>query len=123
MLPKEDQSIEVYLDFINKLYPEMSDRTARFAENAELTHALLGLSGETGEVVDLIKKHLAYGKDLDKAKLTLELGDLFHYFCRVVFLSGLSLDDVITGNYLKLQKRFPNGFTNKDAIEQTENKC
>jgi NTP pyrophosphatase (non-canonical NTP hydrolase) len=117
-----DNSTSKWVDFINTLYPPSQERKDRFAEEYELTHAMLGLAGETGEVIDLIKKNLAYGKELDKEKLTLEMGDLFHYFMRIACLTGLSLDDIIEGNLKKLSARFPNGYTNTDAINKTENK-
>jgi len=105
---------------LRKFYEELLDRKLRFSQNVELLHACLGLSGEAGEVIDIIKKHLAYGKELDNERLVLELGDCLHYLCRIIDLSGFTLQEVMDGNIKKLNKRFPNGYTNKDAINQTE---
>jgi NTP pyrophosphatase (non-canonical NTP hydrolase) len=114
--------ITKFLNFINGLYPFLPERQQRFSENFELTHAVLGLAGETGEVVDIIKKDLAYGKPQNKEKLTEEMGDLFHYFMRVADLSGISFDEIVENNMSKLSKRYPNGYTNSDAINKTETK-
>ena len=42
-------------------------------------HATLGMAGESGEIVDLLKKVYAYGKPLDRTKLLEEIGDLMWY--------------------------------------------
>ncbi len=91
-----------------------------FRDNTELIHAALGLAGESGEVVDIIKKHVAYDRNLDIKALFLELGDVFHYLCRIMELTGLNLDEVRDGNMEKLKKRFPNGYNNHDAIQQKD---
>ena len=101
---------------------DKASRAERFVNNIELLHACLGLSGETGEVVDIIKKHVAYGKDIDKQELLLELGDTLHYLSRIVDLCGFTLDEVMQGNIDKLNKRYPNGYNNLNAINQIEKK-
>ena len=106
--------------FYKMNYEELQQRTQRFIDNVELTHALLGLTGEVGEVTDIIKKYLAYGKAVDRTKLLEELGDVMHYLCRVIDLTGFSAYDVEANNLAKLNKRFANGYTNKDAIAQSE---
>jgi NTP pyrophosphatase (non-canonical NTP hydrolase) len=111
---------ETYIRRIRELYPEQPERANRFFNESELIHAALGLSGESGEVVDIIKKHVAYGKDLDRCKLVLELGDLFHYMVRIMDLTGVTLDEVRDGNLAKLRARYPNGYNNADAIEQKD---
>jgi NTP pyrophosphatase (non-canonical NTP hydrolase) len=105
---------------IRDFYVDLPDRQERFKNNTELLHACLGLSGETGEVIDIIKKHLAYGKTLDMDKLEEELGDVIHYLSRVADLTGLTLQDMMDNNLKKLKKRYPSGYTNQDAINQTE---
>ena len=121
-----DEQWSDYKYFINKLY--LLDityyRCVSLMEdnNTELAHAALGLAGETGEVVDIIKKHLMYGKDLDKQKLIEEMGDLFHYFARLMHLNDVTLSEVMESNTTKLKKRFPAGYTNEDAINKTEEK-
>lgn len=44
-----------------------------------LSNTALGLCGESGEVADMIKKHLHQGHDLDKEHMAKELGDVAWY--------------------------------------------
>ena len=72
----------------------------------------LGLPGEVGEVVDLIKKFLYHrnGKPLDVEKLTRELGDMLWYFAVLLDTIGLTFEDVMMANVAKLEARHGNGF-------------
>lgn len=50
----------------------------------------LGLAGEAGEVVELIKKHVGHGRDLDAREVKKELGDVLRYLADVASLLGLN---------------------------------
>lgn len=52
----------------------------KLSDTELLTNGVLGLSGESGECADLVKKHLFQGHELDTDKLANELGG-----CCVVF--------------------------------------
>lgn len=68
----------------------------------------LGLPGEVGEVLELIKKDRRPGdkqQPMDLEKLTKELGDCLWYLARTANLYGIKFDDVATGNVKKLTKR------------------
>lgn len=75
----------------------------------------MGLAGETGEVVDLLKKHLFHGKDLDKQKLILELGDVRWYLECLCVAAETTIEEVEKANIQKLTLRYPKGFTKFDA--------
>lgn len=79
----------------------------------------LGLSGELGEVTDLLKKHLYHrnGMPLDIDKMRDELGDVMWYFSVLLDTLGLSFEDVMEANVAKLEKRHPNGFVPKYASD------
>ncbi|GAC1590822.1 MAG: hypothetical protein NVS3B25_09630 [Hymenobacter sp.] len=70
----------------------------------------MGLAGEAGEVVDLLKKVQGHGKALDKAALTKELGDALWYISNLADTYGIELADVAQENVKKLKKRYPDGF-------------
>ena len=54
----------------------------------------LGLAGESGEVVELIKKHLGHGHELDLEKVSKELGDVLWYISAIAKDSfGINLPD------------------------------
>lgn len=80
----------------------------------------LGIAGEAGEVADLLKKHLFHGHELDRAKLTKELGDVLWYVAALSDVFGLRLSDVATVNVDKLRKRFPTGFSSTDSIKRAD---
>lgn len=72
--------------------------------------ASMGLAGEAGEAVDLIKKHLFHGHPLDRDKLTKELGDVLWYAAVLAEMNGVQLSAVAAANVVKLRKRYPDGF-------------
>lgn len=78
----------------------------------------LGLAGEAGEAIDLIKKVEGHGHDLDAAKLTAELGDVLWYLAALSSAYGLSLNDIACANVDKLWKRYPQGFTPQASRER-----
>ena len=69
----------------------------------------LGLSGETGEVLEIIKKIVRDRRtvtDEDKEKIKLELGDVLWYLAQMAARFNLKLDDVATSNLKKLEQRY-----------------
>lgn len=95
-------------------------RRQQYETHQELIHASMGLCGESGEVMDMIKKSVNYSRPLDKSQLLEECGDVLHYLARVLDLNGLSLEDAKAHNISKLQKRFPNGYSNHAAISRED---
>jgi NTP pyrophosphatase (non-canonical NTP hydrolase) len=75
----------------------------------------LGLTGEAGEVADMIKKWAYHGKTLDGEKLRLELGDVLWYLAVLAARRGMSLEDVAQANLDKLRRRYPEGFNQRAA--------
>ena len=72
----------------------------------------LGLSGETGEIADILKKFLHHrnGKPLDVEKMRSEMGDVLWYFAILLDTLGLTFEDVMKANVDKLRQRHPEGF-------------
>lgn len=70
-----------------------------------LSHCGLGLSAESGEVADLIKKSQYRGGSLNKAELKLELGDALWYLTAIAGQLGWSLSDLAISNAEKLRDR------------------
>jgi len=83
-------------------------------------HAAMGMSGETGELMDIIKKSVIYGKPLDQDHLKEELGDVLYYMAILIDELGLDFETVMQHNVNKLQKRYPQGFTPKAALERAD---
>lgn len=70
----------------------------------------LGLGGECGEVLDLLKKVVRDGAPLDRARLCEELGDVLFYVSALGGLHGITLDEIARENLAKLGRRWPDGF-------------
>lgn len=80
----------------------------------------LGLAGEAGEVIELIKKHVFHGHDLDRLMVRKELGDVLWYLAAIATLCGIDLDDVGEGNIQKLRERYPQGFSQQASQSRVE---
>ena len=79
-------------------------------EKDVLMNALMGLCGESGEAIDLMKKHLYQGHDLDREKLIKELGDIAWYLAEAATGLNIDLSEVLQRNLDKLHARYPKGF-------------
>lgn len=71
----------------------------------------LGLSGESGELLDMIKKWIFHGKPLDEVHAKKELGDVLWYAAEIANSFGWSLDEIMQMNVDKLKARYPEGFS------------
>ena len=95
------------------LNPELSEKDV-------LINGVMGLCGESGEAIDIVKKWLAQGHELDKEKLAKELGDICWYLAETATALGCSLEDIMTANIEKLRKRYPEGFDSERSIHRSE---
>ena len=83
-----------------------------------LINGVMGLCGEAGEAIDIVKKHLAQGHELDREKLAKELGDIAWYLAETATALDLKLEDVLKANIEKLKKRYPEGFRAERSIHR-----
>jgi NTP pyrophosphatase (non-canonical NTP hydrolase) len=77
-----------------------------------LITAAMGMSGETGEFSEIVKKILFHGKNLDTdthKHLQKELGDIIWYWTNACRALGVDPDQVIADNVSKLESRYPGG--------------
>ena len=91
------------------LNPELSRKDV-------LINGVMGLCGESGEAIDLVKKWLAQGHELDREKLAKELGDVAWYLAETAYALDIPLEDILRGNIEKLAKRYPEGFAAERSI-------
>lgn len=75
-----------------------------------LINSVMGLCGESGEAIDIVKKWMAQGHDLDQEKLAKELGDIAWYLAEAATALEIPLETIFQGNLDKLKKRYPEGF-------------
>ena len=101
-------------------YQKLSVRTL----NSDLTpketiiNMVMGIAGETGEVVDLFKKHFYQEHKLDKDKIKEELGDIMFYIVNLCTLLDIDAKDMLGSNIKKLQNRYPKGFDAERSINR-----
>lgn len=82
----------------------------RTGNGSSLIVFVLGLGGEAGEVIDLIKKYIGHGHPLDRERLLRELGDVLWYVSAIAGALGFTLEEVARANVAKLRARYPDGF-------------
>lgn len=80
-----------------------------------IINACLGLSGEVGETVDMIKKWIFHESKLDETHLKKEIGDVMWYIACLCYSFGYDLDVIMQMNIDKHLRRYPNGFNTYDA--------
>lgn len=101
-------------------YQELAMRTLNpeLPKKDVLLNSVMGLCGESGEVIDHVKKWFAQGHELDKEHLAKELGDVAWYLAEAATALDLSLESILEGNIEKLKKRYPEGFAAERSIER-----
>ena len=90
---------------------EYQHEAQRTAGDIRLEVVGLGLAGESGEVADVIKKFVAHGHDLDVHKLSEEAGDVLWYLAILASRLGTTLEHIAASNLRKLERRYPDGFS------------
>jgi NTP pyrophosphatase (non-canonical NTP hydrolase) len=88
-----------------------------------LSNYSMGLAGESGEVVDIVKKHIYHRHPMTSHKLTelkKELGDVMHYLCGIATLYGINMEKVLEMNIAKLKKRYPEGFSTERSVNRVD---
>ena len=85
-----------------------------------LLNGVMGLCGESGEVIDILKKYLSQGHELNKEKMIEELGDVAWYLAETAYALGVDLDTVLNNNLIKLSKRYPEGFNVEKSINRSD---
>lgn len=95
------------------LNPELSPKEV-------LINGVMGLCGESGEAIDIVKKHISQGHELDKEKLVKELGDIAWYLAETAYALGVDLEEVLELNIQKLKNRYPDGFTTENSVNRKE---
>lgn len=92
------------------------------ADKAHALHMAVGIAGESGELLDAIKKHVVYNKPLDRANVVEELGDLEFYMEGLRQGLGITRGEVLEHNIAKLSKRYEAGKYSDQAAQQRADK-
>ena len=98
----------------------MTTLNTEMSKKDMLINGVMGLCGESGEAIDIVKKHLAQGHELDREKLIKELGDIAWYLAEMATVLDIELEEVLARNIEKLKKRYPDGFDKEKSIQREE---
>lgn len=83
---------------------------------SRLLHGMIGVCTEIGELQDMVKKHLIYGKAFDQVNVLEECGDVLWYVALALDACGCTLSECMERNIAKLKARYPQGFTEEAAL-------
>lgn len=86
-----------------------------------LLEGSMGLVGESGEAMDILKKVLFQGHKLDRLHMARELGDIAWYLAVSADAIGYDLETILQMNIDKLWERYPEGFESELSIHRKEN--
>ncbi len=102
------------------IYQKLSIRTLSLKDNLLLdnVHMSLGLSTESAEIADVLKKNIAYNKEIDWVNIKEELGDLMFYVVNMCNINGWDIRDIMQTNLDKLTTRYPEKYTDELAINR-----
>ena len=107
-----------------KEYLQNTERTRSKLSNKQLDniHMAFGLVTEVGELVDTLKKELAYGKEIDWVNFQEEIGDILWYIAGFCNINGFDLEKIMDINIDKLKSRYPEKFDSNHAINRDLNR-
>ena len=126
--------LKKYQDFVDFTTSQQSKDTRYFKDTVDLIreHRLpperiitsaMGLSSESGEFAEIIKKIVFQGKPIEeetKFHLKRELGDILWYVCQACIALDTDLEDIIEMNINKLEDRYPGGFSEFNSNNRKE---
>lgn len=98
----------------------MADMGGAGETTIAMMHMALGIAGECGELVDIVKKRAIYCLPVDRVHLVEELGDLEYYIEGLRQIMNISRAETLEANIAKLNIRYPDGYTNKAALDRQD---
>ena len=118
MNPNEYQGLALRTECHNDQAQKRYDLQA-----VRVNHALIGMTGEIGEIAGAVEKWLHYGnKPLDVTNIKEELGDMFWYMALMCDALNIDLSDVMAANIRKLRARYPEKFSEEKAQEENRDR-
>lgn len=101
-------------------YQANAQRTSP-AGHDRILNGVMGLNGEAGECIDIVKKCWFQGHEFDREKLIYELGDVLWYIAETATGLGVGMDEIAERNIAKLRARYPDGFDSERSIHREGN--
>lgn len=88
----------------------------------QLDNGTRGIGEEAGECLAVAKRHLEYGKPLDRDRLIDECGDVLWRVAQTLDAVGSTLEEAMEKNLLKLGVRYQAGFTEREAADENRDR-
>ncbi len=115
-------SFDKYTQFVNSVTSTPSQDSDAFIYRLQelggdvaiqrLLTAAVGISAESGEFMEIVKKMIFQGKPCNEDNLEhlkIELGDVLWYVAQACMALDISFEEVADMNIDKLSKRYPDG--------------
>lgn len=100
-------------------YQNLAERTVNnLNERDRFLNYGMGLAGESGEVIDYLKKVMFHGHKLEQEVLKKELGDVLWYMATLATTANIDLEEIAKANIEKLKSRYPEGFSSDKSINR-----
>ncbi len=80
----------------------------------------MGIAGEAGEIVELLKKSLFHDHDITNGDVAEEIGDLLWYLANLATKLKIDLGRAAQKNIEKLKKRYPDGFDTEKSKKRAD---
>ena len=112
--PNAQPTERVFREFVDCLFQSKRDGDDGFL------HGAVGIAGESAEILDHMKKLWVYDRAMDRDKVIEEMGDTIHYLMMLCIKMDVTFAGLIRNNMVKLNKRYPNGFSKADAIARAD---
>lgn len=123
MMPNEFQQLclrtEKTPNFVET--PGTLDKNGEPIDNrriARIMHGMIGVCTEAGELQDMVKKALIYGKPIDLTNVMEECFDVLWYVALCLDAAGFTMEQAMERGIAKLKARFPDGFNEKAALNR-----
>lgn len=110
-MPTPQEIVDSHSRMVQEL---KSDNFAIHRVPPDILHAILGISTESGELVDAVKRAIFYDLPFDYVNADEEMGDKSFYSSMYFFFRGISVFDILQQNENKLRARFPEGKFSQD---------
>lgn len=110
-----------HIDLVARLAKPAWNIVEEFDElKAHRVHMAMGIAGESGELLDAVKKHVIYNRELDIENVIEELGDIEFYMEGLRAQLGISREDVLSHNIAKLTKRYGQSYSDAAAKQRAD---
>lgn len=102
-------------------FQSLSMQTAKdLPRQVALLHLVSLLADEVGELASAIKKAAVYGQTFDFENVEEEIGDILWATAYAAQVFGMSLETCARKNLEKLSKRYPDGYSDENAVQRLD---